>query len=150
MIAKKSSLILKEFVILESNCEVIASEISEGFNFQEIQNSYPLNIGYRVTQNKSDEIIGIFVDITINDEKKEGYYISVKGAGLFSFHKDEEVPEKDKGALIQYSGVSICITNLRAFIANITSYLPFGKFNFASVDMNDLIRQKRDSLKKEE
>jgi hypothetical protein len=45
--------------------------------------------------------------------------------------------------MILFSGVSICITNLRAFIANLTSSYPLGRFNFPAIDVNDLIQKKK-------
>ena len=140
MKATKSALILKDFTILNSKCEVIPFDNAKGKDFKETQDSFPIEIDFGIQEDKDETLV--FVKVSINSEKESGYSIFSEGVGLFCFDKSQDLSLDERKGLIQFSAVSICITNIRAYIANITSYYPFGKFNFASIDMNELLKQK--------
>ncbi len=148
MIATKSPLILKSFTILSSNCEFFPLEDINTTAFNEVQDSYPIDLDFEIQEEEASGQIGIFVKVIINSEKKPGYSLYVEGVGFFTFDAEANLPDDEKRNLIQYSGVSISITNLRSYIANMTSYYPFGKYNFPSIDVNDLFRKKADQNNK--
>lgn len=141
MIASKSPLILKEFTILNTDCEVIPFS-SPDFDFITEQISYPIDLDFGIQENEEEGVTAIFIKTEINSERRPGYHIFSEGMGLFTFDDINNLSSEDKQGLIQYSAINICITNLRAYIANITAYYPFGKFNFSAIDMTDLLRQK--------
>ena len=143
MIVTKSPLLLKSFTVLNSSCHTIPfSEMEGGASFKETQDKYAIDLDFGIKKEKLSGQTLIFVKLSINPEKNPGYSIFAEGVGIFSFDETEELSEKDKRGLIQYSAVSICITNVRSFVANMTAYSPFGIYNFPSIDMNALLKQK--------
>lgn len=58
---------------------------------------------------------------------------------------DDNISTEEKQNLILYSGLSMCIANVRAYISNITSYYPLGKYTFPSIDLNALILSKKNN-----
>jgi len=143
MIATKSPLFLREFTILKSICEVIPFA-EDNVDIKSVLANYPIDIDFGRQDDAENNINAVYVKVTINPEKCPGYSIYVEGVGIFSFEEKANLSSDEKNSLIQYSGVTICITNLRAYVANITAYYPFGKFNFATIDMIDLMKQKKE------
>ena len=52
----------------------------------------------------------------------------------------------ERASLLNYSGLSITINHVRGFIAALTSYAPFGRYNLPTIDVNSLLSQKKDQL----
>lgn len=148
MKAKKSELQLKDFAIIDSKCEFIPFE-EEEFNFEIIQESHSIDIDFDISKNDSEEdtTYAIISRVTINEEKKSGYYIHIESCCVFSL-PDSKLDSKSRVSLIN-SAIAISITNTRSYIANVTSYMPFGKFSFAAIDMTDLLNQKAKLATKE-
>jgi len=138
---KISPLILEDFSILDSSCETIFPVENETESSSK-DKDLSVYIDFDILKDKEDQNkIVIFVEVELNKEKKTGYYAKAKGAAIF-YIDDKKISKKDKDNLVLRSGVSICITNIRAYIANITSSYPLGKYQFPAIDMNDLLKQK--------
>lgn len=150
MEAIKSPLILKNFTILNSTCEVTPIEATNNGNFEDIQNQYAIDIDFGIQENEENKVILVFSKVSINPNKEPGYYIDVEGVGVFDFDESFNLSFEDKKTYIQHSAINICITNIRAFVANTTSYFPFGRFNFAAINMNDLLEKKRTAIREEQ
>lgn len=143
MIAKKSDLILKRFIIVDSQLTFNVPTEEETQSTFDILNSYPVDIDFSIEQDASKVLYRIVVSVDINTEKENpGYRIGVTGIGFFEFDKSANLPEEAKIQMLQMSGLSICITNLRSYIANQTSYFPWGSFSFHAVDVQDLLLSK--------
>lgn len=140
MKALRSELVLEDFSIIDTECHFIPFE-EMGANFNEVQESYPIDIDFDVKENDAKDSIVIFAEVVINGDKKPGYHIFASGCALFSFDRSKKINHEKRIAFIQ-SAVSICITNLRSFVANLTAYYPMGRFNFAAIDAIDLWNQK--------
>lgn len=139
MRAKESLLVLNNFSILESECSIIpwAKDSNHVGSL-----NHPVDIDFKILTNKENKNKHIIITtVELNSDKEPGYYARVKGVGEFVI-SDSSTSEKVKNQLILFSGVSICITNIRSYIANITSYYPLGKYNFSTIDINDLVNQK--------
>ncbi len=145
MIAKRSDLILERFVVVESNLSLIISEETTDLKPDDVLNSYPVDIDFRLEQDNNIELYRIVTEIEINncENKKPGYSIAVTGMGFFKFSPDTKLNEEQKVQMLQTSGLSICVTNLRSFIANQTSYLPWGSYSFYAVDIHALLEEKQ-------
>lgn len=143
MITKKSDLTLNHFAIINSKCEFIPSE-NETIDLLEQTKSFSVDIDFGIKQD--EDIFLVFVKAEINNgrKKKSGYSIFVEGVGNFSI--DNSMESSQKQSLIN-SSVNICITNLRSYINNVTSYYPLGSFNFHSIDMPALFKAKSDEIK---
>lgn len=146
MIAKKSDLILKRFVIVDSQLSFNVQTESETQSTFDILNLYPVDIDFSIEEDASKVMYRIVVSVDINTEKDNpGYSIGVTGIGFFEFDKSANLQEDIKIQMLQMSGLSICITNLRSYIANQTSYFPWGSFSFHAVDVQDLLLSKNKS-----
>jgi hypothetical protein len=145
MIAKKSDLILERFVVIESRFSMIITEDSTDLKPDDILNTYPVDIDFSLEQDNNVELYRIVTEIEINncENKKSGYSIAVTGLGFFKFSPDTKLNEDQKIQMLQTSALSICITNLRSFIANQTSYLPWGSYTFHAVDIQALLEEKQ-------
>ena len=143
MIAKKSQLLLRNFLLLKQTIEFIPTPTSEPINIQDITDLYPIDIDFFI-QDSQKPLYQLFVKIEINlsDQKLPGYSIFAEGVGVFEFDKSIENNDSEKGNFLYYSGISICINSLRSIIANVTSHGPIGKYTFPSVDVNELLKDK--------
>ncbi|MDR2951509.1 MAG: hypothetical protein LBV71_20155 [Prevotella sp.] len=145
MEALNSVLVLDDFSIRSSYIE--HSTVNEDRSLREIQNEYPINIDFDVYHNSEYTSHLITISLVQNLEKKPGYVIDIEATAIFSFSKELETDEKKE--FILNSGVSICITNLRSYIANVTSYHFYGKYDFPAIDVSDLLRKKIASFDEE-
>lgn len=145
MIAKRSDLILENFVIVESQLSLIIPTEQLGVMPVEIFNLYPVDIDFNLERDNNVELYRLVTTVQINncEEKKPGYSIMTTGMGFFKFSPECGLTLDQKMQLLQVSGLSICITNLRAYIANQTSYFPWGSYSFHAVDINALLEGKQ-------
>lgn len=140
MLAKKSPLILKNFLLLRQTFQFIQPE--EEVAISEITDKYAIDIDFAI--NKPDDFYQCFLKIEINqaDTALPGYQIFIEGVGIFAIDNSFQLSEEERGNLIQYSSISICINSLRSIISNITSFAPFGKYILPSIDVNELLKDK--------
>lgn len=54
------------------------------------------------------------------------------------------LPEAKLQNLLVYSGVGIAMKQLRSRVADLTSFAPFGKYMLPTLDMDELLKQKRE------
>lgn len=149
MIAKKSDLILKSFAVFDSQITFNISSESNIENTNDFLNSFPVDIDFDIEYNSAHKIYRIFVTVDINADMQvnhSGYSIGVSGVGFFEFDETSQLNEQQKFQMLQTSALSICITNLRSYIANQTSYFPWGSFSFHAIDIQDLLNAKAKSL----
>jgi len=140
MLAKKSSFILKDFLLLTQRIEFIAPNDKKLINIQEVFDSYDVDIDF-VMQKLENKLLQLFVKIGINsgEQKLPGYSIFSEGVGIFEFDPQIQLTEREKFSFIYTSGISICINSLRSIISNTTSHSPFGKYSLPSIDINELL-----------
>ena len=151
MIAQKSDLILINFAVVDSKVSFVDKGLqgNEDINPLEILEKYPVDIDFELSKDESSNVYRVVTRIQVNNSEKSeaGYSINVTGLGFFSFDKNSELNEEQKSQLLQISGLSICITNLRLYIANQTSYFPWGPYSFHAVDIQKLLSEKNKSIK---
>lgn len=142
MKAKKSPLILNSFLLINHNYQFIQQE-EVPFNI-EIMEQYPIEIDY-VIQEANDGMYQLFTKIDINNTDKPlpGYKLFIEGVCIFLFDKSNLISDTDKSALLHNSGISIGINSLRNVLSTITSNGPFGKYTLPSIDVNQLLEDKR-------
>ncbi|HUX59445.1 MAG TPA: hypothetical protein VMV77_20905 [Bacteroidales bacterium] len=148
MKAKKSPLILNSFLLLNHNYQFI-QQAEVPFNI-EIMEQYPIEIDF-VIKEVNDGFCQLFTKIEINniDKPLPGYKLFIEGVCIFSFDKSVNVSDNDKAALLHISGISIGINSLRNILSTITSNGPFGKYTLPSIDVNKLLEDKRQVVKKQ-
>ena len=143
MIVKKSTLDLKEYFIINNSFEFSPS--SDGLDSDVLFSNYLIDIDYAF---KTDDDISfqIYTKIEVNfNGEYKGYLISVEGVGFFEFG-DLELAEKV--SLLNFSALAVCINNLRNYMSVLTSHSALGKYLLPSIDLNDLIDQKKLIIKK--
>ncbi|SEL91758.1 hypothetical protein SAMN05421740_11385 [Parapedobacter koreensis] len=109
---------------------------------------YEIDIDFSI--NTQDNIrFQVYVAIGVNKNGAlPGYAISSEGVGFFDFSKAADISKKEKGEFLQFSGISICINQMRGIIATLTSNGPFGKYLLPSIDVNDLLSEKLKAISK--
>src|SRR5690606_33175232 len=120
----------------------------EGVNIESILDAYKIDVDFSI--NTADEqVFQLYMEIAINNDKSlPGYSIYSQGVGLFDFSRFPKLTQKEKRDFLQFSGISICINQLRGIINLLTTHGPFGKYLLPAIDVNDLLKQKVKSLEK--
>ena len=148
MIAKKSPLILNNFFLLNHRYQFI--QPTEVPNIVELTEMYLIDIDF-VVQVVDEDLFQLFIKIGVNNTEKAlpGYRLFIEGACVFSFDKSVNLSDVDKSNLLHFSGISICINNLRNIIATITTNGLFGKYTLPTIDVNQLLADKNEAIEKQ-
>jgi len=96
MIAKKSDLILENFVIVESHLSLVIP--NEQGNFQPLiaTEAFPVLIDFRLEQENDTGRFRIVISVELNNsqEKQPGYSFAITGMGFFKFGEDTNLAPK--------------------------------------------------------
>lgn len=147
MKAKKSLLILNSFLLLNHKYKFI--QPSDAPDIYKIMDNYSIEVDYAIKQS-TEGYYQLFTKIDINniDKPLPGYNLFIEGVCIFSFDNNKEIPQLTKNQLLHASGISICINSLRNILSVITSNGPFGRYTLPSIDVNQLMADKKRILKK--
>lgn len=148
MIVKRSPLDLAEFALIDQEFKFVQPE--DQTEVETIFDQYAIDIDFSI--NTPDEVhFQILVKIGVNPgQQLPGYCIASTGVGFFDFSRSPSLSQQEKRDFLQLSGISICINQLRGIMATLTANAPFGKYLLPAIDVNDLLKQKVDSLKKKD
>lgn len=151
MIAKKSDLILINFSIVDSRVLFVDKGLpnNKDINPLDFFEKYPVDIDFELGKDESLDVYRMVTRVQVNNSENNeaGYSINVTGLCFFSFDKDSLLTQEQKSQMLKISGLSICITNLRLYIANQSSYFPWGPYSFYAVDIQELLSDKSKSIK---
>ncbi|MEC3879338.1 hypothetical protein [Parapedobacter sp. 10938] len=146
MIAKRSPLDLAEFALLSQQYKF--TPLDDGVNVMALMDGYEIDIDFSIST-RDDIQFQLYVSIGINKKGVlPGYTISLEGVGFFDFANAGDISKKEKGEFLQFSGISICINQLRGIIISLTSNGPLGKYLLPSIDVNDLLAEKLKTISK--
>lgn len=147
MIVKRSPLDLAEFALVNQQYKFTPPDEGE-VDVGALVDQYEIDIDFSI--NTQDNIrFQVYVAIGVNKNGAlPGYAISSEGIGFFDFSKAADISKKEKGEFLQFSGISICINQLRGIISSLTANGPFGKYLLPSIDVNDLLQKKVKALSK--
>ncbi len=142
MKAKASPLQIIDFALLNLEFNFIQPESEEQTNFQGYFDQYPLDIDFSIQGN---DVIQVFIKANINrsDHKLPGYSIMAEAACVFEFNKEIEITEEIRNSIGGFSTIYIALNTLRGFISQTTAIAPAGRYILPSIDLNDLIQQKK-------
>jgi len=141
---KRSELILKDFFLLGQQIEFIDGESGYNDPVSDLFEKYNVDIDFKIENNDDRKLLYLFVRVLINvDEEIPGYRIYTECNAIYSFQDDIELTEQDKADLLFGSGLSMCINQLRSLIASATSMFPLGKYFIPSIDINQLMADKK-------
>lgn len=141
MKAKLSQLKLIEFSLMDFYCRCEFPLPEKGM--QGLFDDYDIDLDYGIKKITSNKHFYVYIKVNINrginSEVKPGYSIYAEGVGIFNIEN-----ETDAGAESWYSSaVSMCLSYLRANIANISAAFPVGKYLLPSIDMHQLSLDKQ-------
>ncbi|MCK9300249.1 MAG: hypothetical protein M0P23_02620 [Bacteroidales bacterium] len=152
MIAKKSDLILTGFTVVKNYISFKPdSERQENILPKDYFDEYLVNLDFDVQHNNEHDVFRVIVAVNINTKESQkdilpGYSIQITGIAFFKFSQEARLGDEQKSQMLNNSGLSICITNLRSFIYNQTASFPWGPYSFYAIDVNDLLAQKQNEV----
>jgi preprotein translocase subunit SecB len=134
-----SPLAIIDFAITRMDFKISApdddTEISELFS------RYDIDIDFGV---RKDETIQVWVRAKINaNEELKGYSIDAEAGCFFSFDDKSDLPAQHRETLEGFSAIYIGLNSLRGLISSFTANAPFGRYILPSLDLNELIEQKK-------
>jgi len=142
MKAKKSPMILKSFLLLNHKYQFIHT--AEEPDVKKIMDDYLIDVDYAI---KSDDkgYFNLFTKIGVNniDKPSPGYKLFIEGVCIFWFDNKKQISQTLKSQLLHGSGINICINNLRNILSVTTANGPFGRYLLPSLDVNQLLADKR-------
>lgn len=147
---KKSALEILDFYVINSRYKFVdPSENDNDLDLKKVFSQYEIDIDFIPREFNNQYVV--LVKIHINDVKEPlpGYSMFFEAVGIFNILDKENISEIQFADYLWNSAVRMCISQLRGFVANITSFFPMGKFVFPSLDLNSHIREKQQQLSSE-
>lgn len=143
---RKSELIIENFNLMGMNIVSFSGE--DEFSENIVTNSnfdFDFDIFFN---NEEENLFKIIVRIdNFNENQIEyGYGIDVFGEFKFRFVDGTNFSEKTKNILVSKSALPMAIAHLRSIVAITTSNFQYGSYFIPSIDMNDLLQKKIESL----
>jgi hypothetical protein len=106
---------------------------------------YEIDIDFKIFR---DRVLQVVIDVDINTTSKPlpGYSISAEVTCLFEFDKASKISADEKRSIEGFSTIYMALNSLRGLISSFTANAPFGRYVLPSLDLNDLIQKKRESV----
>jgi len=151
MIASKSPLNWQQFGVL--NWEQYFVEPDESVaEIDPIQlfNDYQIDIDFSHVE-VEENMMQVFLKIGINnvDKPMPGYKIFIEAVGIFDTSQTRDLEEDQKQNLEIFATTNLMIGRLRGIIPLLSGQGPFGAYNLPSLDLNNLLKQKMESVDEE-
>ncbi len=106
--------------------------------------NYEIDIDFGI---QIKDFIQVYISAKINTEEQlPGYRLFAEAGCFFKFNDGVKLSDQQKAEIEGYSTVYIALNSLRGLISSFTANAPFGRYILPSIDLNDLIAKKRDSL----
>lgn len=121
----------------------------EEIDFKQNFEKYDLDIDFSL---RSNGFLEVFMRSEINrgEVKLPGYSIYAEIVCIFEINKDIKISEEEKNNIEGFSTIYIALNNLRSIISNFTGSAPIGRYILPSIDLNNLIEQKKSLIGKGE
>lgn len=136
MIAKPSPLVLDKIWV---HAGYFVTVYADKANRSKANFDIPLDLDFEI--HKTGRFYKVRVEAkTIDDEEfkdEPGYKYSVFSEAIFKF--SGRLRKEDKDFYIKYSGVSLVISYIRGYLANVSSYGYYGQYILPAIDLNDLV-----------
>ncbi|MBD3629355.1 preprotein translocase subunit SecB [Cyclobacterium sp.] len=146
MKAKFSPLQLLDFKLLQSHYGYEVTE-QDNLDLQELFSTYSVEINFEMAKCEENEEIQLLTTIEVNQDKenpKPGYQIMVEGGATFKLKDAENIEERLRNNLSQFSTLNMIINNLRNIIFQITNLGPMGGYLLPPIDITKLLQDKAD------
>lgn len=99
-------------------------------------------------KNQTAELSGRSIGINDTEEPKPGYRNFIESVGIFDLTGVLELEEGPRQNLKIFATTNLMIGRVRGLIPTLSSQAPFGAYQLPSIDLNDLINQKRETVEK--
>lgn len=134
-----SPLAIVDFAITRMDFRIMSPD--DDADISELFSSYNIDIDFGV---RKDELIQVWVRAKINaDEEMKGYSIDAEAGCFFSYDESKDLQAQNRATLEGFSTIYIGLNSLRGLISSFTANAPFGRYILPSIDLNDLIEQKK-------
>lgn len=144
MIAKTSPLQLTDFQLLNLQYRFVNPTDTDGINTDALFDRYGIEVDFAIKR-QDDTNFTIFTKAAVNQaELQPGYVLFAEGVSTFRITEPSALPPDKLQNLVVFSGVGIAMQQLRSRVADLTSFAPFGKYMLPTLDMDDLLEQKKD------
>jgi len=145
MVPAASPLNIIDFALLNFDFTFVQPNDNKAIELRDNFPKYELDIDFGIN---TTEIIQVIIKAEINRGKKRvaGYSILAEVACLFEFNKQISVSDDARNSIEGFSTIYIALNTLRGVISNMTTNAPLGKYLLPSIDLNDLISQKKSQL----
>jgi len=131
--------------VLQMNFEIVTpkKDADREVNPASYFRQYELDLDFSGLEHEFFQVT-MLVEINCGANPLPGYRISAQVATIFQFGDTSTISPDEKRSMEGYSTVYMALNNLRGIIAGFTANAPFGRYMLPSVDLNDLIKKKRD------
>lgn len=142
---KASPLTILDFAILNLEFNFIQPQMDPGFDVKKNFDEYEIDIDFGINRN---EVIQVTITAEINRGKNKtpGYSIFAQAGCIFAFDEKSEISNEARNNIEGFSTIYIGLNTLRGFISQITANAPLGRYILPSIDLNDLILQKKNQV----
>ena len=143
----RSPLILDHFYLLHQHYQLVEPDQQAEDNVRALFDEYNLDIDFAFQQLNEDSY-QVFTKVAVNRVEKPfyGYTLFMEGVSIFSFDRTIELTDQDRLNLLHFSGLNICIGNMRNMLAATTAYGPFGRYILPSIDIKRLVDDKHTQI----
>lgn len=110
-----------------------------------------LDIDFEFLHEKKDAKFKIILSLSHNVKKPiiPGYSFSLVTEGIFNFNNFSSLSKVQIDRYLTESALPIIINFTRSFLMSSTSQFPFGKFILPSIDLTELLQDKKSEVKKQ-
>jgi hypothetical protein len=139
-----SVLKILDFSVLKMDFDFIAprsSEIHKGPT--EYFEEYELDLDFVVFADNYFQV-SMIVNINNVDNPLPGYKIVAKVATIFEFGDSLSITPDQRKSIEGFSTIYMALNNMRGIIAGFTANAPCGRYILPSIDLNDLIKKKKE------
>lgn len=140
-----SPLNILDFAIMNLEFSFVQSKKRTEADLRQYFNEYDIDIDFSI---HSNDVLQVFITAKVNraGERLPGYSILAEAACIFEFNKNIAITKETKNSIEGFSTIYIALNVLRGFISQITASAPLGKYILPSIDLNDLIAQKKNGF----
>lgn len=106
---------------------------------------YDIDIDFSI-QTRDFLIVNVRADINRGEQPMPGYSILCEATCFFKLTSNIKMSDQERDSIEGYSTLYISLNALRGLISGFTSNAPWGRYILPSIDLNDLIENKRKKL----
>lgn len=139
-----SPLDIVDFAIIKLEFNFVPPKNDNETDLKKYFSEYALDIDFAIHNGDSIQVV-ITAAVNTGDKKLPGYSILAEAACLFEFNKKIAVTPEARKNIEGFSTIYIALNVLRSFISQVTSSGALGKYILPSIDLNDLISQKKNA-----